>query len=33
LNKLRYMPEDAQRDAQKAIECGADPRKVAEIFK
>jgi tetratricopeptide (TPR) repeat protein len=33
LNKLRYMPEDAQRDAQKAIEYGADPRKVAEIFK
>jgi tetratricopeptide (TPR) repeat protein len=33
LNKLRYMNDDARRDAQRAVELGADPRKVAEIFK
>jgi tetratricopeptide (TPR) repeat protein len=32
LNKLRYMADDAQRDAKRAIELGADPRKVAAIF-
>jgi tetratricopeptide (TPR) repeat protein len=32
LNKLRYMPEDAHKDAKRAVELGADPRKVAKIF-
>jgi tetratricopeptide (TPR) repeat protein len=32
LNKLRYMIEDAHKDAKRAIELGADPRKVAKIF-
>jgi hypothetical protein len=27
------MNDDARRDAQRAVELGADPRKVAEIFK
>lgn len=33
LNKKRYLVDDAQRDAKRAIELGADPVKVASIFK
>lgn len=33
LNKKRYMPDEAQRDAKRAIELGADRMKVLEIFK
>jgi hypothetical protein len=32
LHKLRYMIEDAHKDAKRAIELGADPHKVAKIF-
>lgn len=33
LNKKRYLAEDAHRDAKRAIELGADPAKVMQIFK
>ena len=33
LNKKRYLLDDAQKDARNAIRLGADPRKVADIFK
>lgn len=32
LNKKRYLPEDAHRDAQKAIRMGINPQKVKSIF-
>lgn len=32
LNKRRYLPEDAHRDAKRAIELGVDPAKVMKIF-
>lgn len=32
LNKLRFMPNEAHRDAKRAIELGADRKKVAKIF-
>lgn len=32
LNHLRYLADDAQRDAAKAIKLGANPKRVAEIF-
>ena len=33
LNHKRYLPEEAHNDAKKAISLGADPVKVAEIFR
>ena len=33
LNKRRYLPEEAHRDAQKAIKLGIDKERVAAIFK
>ena len=32
LNHRRYMPEEAMRDARRAIELGVDPKKVMAIF-
>lgn len=32
LNNLRYLADDAQRDAAKAIKLGANPKRVARIF-
>lgn len=32
LNRRRYLDDDAHRDAKRAIELGASPRRVAEIF-
>lgn len=32
LNKKRFLNDDAMRDARRAIELGADPRKVNDIF-
>ncbi|MCH5218953.1 MAG: hypothetical protein J1F20_00165 [Muribaculaceae bacterium] len=33
LNNKRYLPDEAHRDAKKAIELGADKAKVLQIFK
>lgn len=33
LNKMRYMPDDARRDAQRAVDLGIDPARAAEFLK
>lgn len=33
LNKMHYRPDDARRDARRAVELGADPARAAEFMK
>lgn len=33
LNKKRYLPEDAKRDAKRALELGVDPERIKAIFR
>lgn len=33
LNKMRFRPDDARRDARRAVELGTDPRRAAEFMK
>lgn len=33
LNKKRYLPDEAQRDAKRAIELGVEPKRMLEVLK